>query len=102
MRPRLHVSPIEPAPDKMDAAARPPWVLSDQPRESEVAIARATIHLIRAYELLETLDWRAACHATLPRFAELDSAIHNIWLALTVLADDHDLDHNTTPPELTP
>jgi hypothetical protein len=54
----------------------------------EVAIARATIHLIRAYELLEALDWRAACRDTLPRFGEFDCAIRSIRLALIVLADE--------------
>ena len=73
---------------EMLGAARPPSVASDEPRESEVAIARATIHLIRAYELLEVLDWRAGCLATFPRFGDLHCAIRNICLALVVLADE--------------
>jgi hypothetical protein len=98
MRPRLHVSRMESGQREMLAAARPPWVTSDEPRESEVAIARATIHLIRAYELLEALDRRAACLATLPRFGDLDYAIRNVCAALIVLADEGGgYDHGTMP-----
>jgi hypothetical protein len=88
IRPRPHVSPMEPGQGNMLGAARPSCLTSDEPPEPEVAIAKATIHLIRAYELLETLDWRAACLATLPRFGDLDCAIRNICLALIVLADE--------------
>jgi hypothetical protein len=94
----LHVSPMESGQDEMLAAARPPCVTPDGPRESEVAIARATIHLIRAYELLEALDWRAAPLTTLRPFGNLDCAIRNICLALVVLADEGgECDDGTTP-----
>jgi hypothetical protein len=97
MRPELHGSPMESGEGEMLAAARPPWVTPDGPRDSDVAIARATIHLIRAYELLEALDWRAACLATLPRFGDLDRAIRSICLALAVLDEGDEYDQGTAP-----
>jgi hypothetical protein len=98
MRPRLHVSSVDSGPGEMLAAARPPGVTPDESRESEVATAQASIHLIRAYELLEALDRRSAYLASLPRFGDLDCAIRNIHLALIVLADEEDeYDHGTTP-----
>jgi hypothetical protein len=95
MRPGLHGSKMES--DQGAMLARPPCVTSDE-RESEVAIARATIHLIRAYEVLVALDWRADCLASLPRFGDLDCAVRNICLALVVLADESgECDHGATP-----
>jgi hypothetical protein len=93
-----HVPPMESRRSERLAAVRPPYATSDEPHEPEVAIARATTHLILAYELLEALDWRAACLATLPRFGDLDCAIRSIHLALIVLADEEgEHDHSTTP-----
>jgi hypothetical protein len=89
----LQASPMESHRGEMLAAARPPCFTAVE-RESEVAIARATIHLIRAYELLVALDRHGVCLASLPRFGDLNVAVRSICLALVVLADEgSDCDH---------
>jgi hypothetical protein len=98
MPPGLHAFPMKSGRGEILAAARPPSIIYNVTRQLEVVIARATIHLVRAYDLLEALDWRADYFAALPRFGALDCAIRNICLALIVLADDEDgCDPDSTP-----